>query len=309
MFKNLVLYRIAPEWQPTYLHLADAEAQLRKQRFHPCMPSQAASCGWVEPSGAATNGPLVAVISGQWHLKLKTETKMLPTAVVKRRATEMATAIEKDTGRKPGRKQFKTLCEQATHELLPRAFTREGFIRVWISPDTHWLVMDCASAKNAEAAVILLMAALPGFGLLPVQTHMSPSAAMSLWLGGGEAPQGFTVDQDCELKKPADKKRSVRYIGQDLAAKEVQEHLQNGKEPTRLAMTWKGRVSFVMTDAWQLKRLNFDDLVFESTRGASLSAEDLFNADAAIFCGEICQMMADLVDAMGGEKNSEEKTE
>lgn len=304
VFKNLVIYRISPEWQPSGLSLISTEAELSKQRFNPCTPGQSNSFGWVEPSGVA-HGPLVERVAGQWHLKLKTEAKLLPTAVVKRRAEEMAAAIEKETGRKPGRKQVKSLREEATVELLPKAFTRESFMRVWISPGARWLALDCASAARAADAVTLLVKALPGFAVTPVQTHMSPSAAMALWLASSEAPQGFTVDQDCELKSPANKKRSVRYSGQDLGAKEVQEHLQEGKKPTRLALTWNSRVSFVVTDAWQLKRLDFADVVFECNRGTLLSDEELFGADAAIFTGEVTQLLGRLVEAMGGDGDGE----
>jgi recombination associated protein RdgC len=296
MFKNLLIYRINPEWQPSGLSLIAAEAELSRQRFQPCAPSQPSSCGWVEPCGMAYS-PLVERVAGQWHLRLKTETKLLPAAVVKRRADEMAAAIEKETGRKPARKQLKTLREEATLELLPKAFTREGVVRVWISPDDRWLALDCTSAARAEDAVTLLVKALPGFAITPIQTQAAPSDAMAMWLSDGEAPQGFTVDQDCELKEAADKKGGVRYVGQDLGAKEVQEHLHAGKKPTRLTLTWKGRVSFVLTETLQLKRLNFDVV---SARSTTPKDEDVFSADAALFTGETKQLLADLVEAMGG---------
>jgi len=297
MFKNLLIYRIGPEWQPD---LVATEAALATQRFTPCGASQAQSSGWVEPRGAA-HGPLVESIGGQWLLALKTEAKLLPASVVKRRAEEIAAAIERDTGRKPGRKQVKDLREQAAFELLPQAFTREGVIRVWIDPKAHWLVLDCASAKRAEDAVSLLVKSLPDFALTPVQTQMSPAAAMALWLVEGQAPEPFTLDRDCELKAPDELKSAVRYARHALDIDEVRGHIQAGKQPTRLALTWRGRVSFVLTESWQVKRLAFDDGVFESTSGAGLSAEESFDADVAITTGELRQWLVDLLMALCGE--------
>jgi recombination associated protein RdgC len=62
-------------------------------------------------------------------------------------------------------------------------------------------------------------------------------------------------------------------------------------------MTWNDRVSFVLTDSLQLKKLDFLDGVF-----AGRPADDEgFDADAAIATGELRQLIPDLVEALGGE--------
>lgn len=297
MFKNLLIFRIDAGWRPDP---AEAEAALATQRFTPCGASQPQSSGWVEPRGVA-HGPLLEQVGGQWLLVLKTEAKLLPAAVVKRRAEEIAAAIERDTGRRPGRKQVKDLREQAAFELLPQAFTREGLIRLWIDPQARWLTLDCASAKRAEEAISLLVKTLPGFALAPVQTQMSPAAAMALWLVEGEAPAPFSLERDCELKTPDEMKSAVRYARHALDIDEVRAHIQAGKQPTRLALTWRGRLSFLLTESWQIKRLAFDDVVFESTREAGLAPEEAFDADAAITTGELRQWLPELLEALGGE--------
>jgi recombination associated protein RdgC len=93
----------------------------------------------------------------------------------------------------------------------------------------------------------------------------------------------------------------VRYARHALDIDEVREHIAAGKQPTRLAMTWNGRVSFVLTEAMQIKRLAFDDVVFESTRGSKNHADDGFDTDAAIATGELSQLIPDLVQALDGE--------
>ena len=42
--------------------------------------------------------------------------------------------IEAKTGRKPGKKHAKELREEVVRELLPKAFTRQAAITVWIDP-------------------------------------------------------------------------------------------------------------------------------------------------------------------------------
>lgn len=295
MFKNLIVFRVGPDWSAS---LADATAALDKLRFVPCAASQQISSGWVPPRGE-DHAPLIESIDGQWLLRLMVEQKVVPGAVIKRRADEIAAKIEQATGRKPGRKQGKEIREQALHELLPMAFTKLAGIKVWISPRQRVLVLDTASAKRAEDVVTQLVKALDGFAVLALQTQRSPVAAMSDWLQSGEPPRHFSVDRDCELKSADEMKSTVRYVRHGLDIDEVRGHIQAGKLPTRLAMTWQGRVSFMLTETMQLKKLGFDDVVFEGPGGAR--AEDGFDADAAIATGELCQLIPDLIEALDGE--------
>jgi recombination associated protein RdgC len=91
----------------------------------------------------------------------------------------------------------------------------------------------------------------------------------------------------------------VRYSRHSLDIDEVRQHIATGKQPTRLAMTWNSRVSFVLTETMQIKKLSFLDVVFE---GKQVEGEESFDADAAIATGELSQLIADLIDALGGEQ-------
>ena len=297
MFKNLIVYRLVPEWEPD---VAAAEAALDAARFSPCGATQPVSAGWVEPRGVA-HGPLIELIGGQWLLKLQTESRMLPGSVVKRRIDEIAAQIEQQTGRQPGKREKRELKEQATQELLPQAFTRQGATRVWIDPEARALLVDAGSVKRAEDVVTLLVQALPGFGVRPLQTNLAPATAMAAWLTEGEAPLPFILERECELKSVDEMRSVVRYARHNLDIDEVREHIQAGKLPTRLALGWQGRVSFVLTDTLQLKRIAFDDVVFESTKGSQTAPEESFDADAAIATGELAPLIGELIEALDGE--------
>jgi recombination associated protein RdgC len=131
-----------------------------------------------------------------------------------------------------------------------------------------------------------------------VQTQLAPATCMAQWLSSRDAPPGFTVDQDCELKTPDDRKSSVRYARHTLEIDEINQHITEGKLPTQLAMTWNSRVSFVLNDKGQVKKIKLLDVVME---GVKESGEDGFDADAAISTGELSQLIPDLLDALGGE--------
>jgi recombination associated protein RdgC len=296
MFKNLILFRIGPDWSAS---LEQVEAALDGRRFVPCGASQPLSTGWIEPRGKG-HGVLVESVGGQWLLKMMVEQKVLPGSVVKRRVDEISEHIEQTTGRKPGRKESKEIKDQATLELLPMAFTKQGAMLVWIDPAEHLMVVDASSPARADDVVSALVQALPGFALQPIHTAVSPQAAMSEWLVSGEPPAAFTVDRDCELKSTDEMKSVVRYARHGLDSDEVRQHIiTQGKVPTRLALTWSDRVSFMLTDTLQLKKIAFLDGVYEGQSGGS---EDEFDADAAIATGELGQLIPDLLDALGGEQ-------
>ena len=293
MLKNMTVYRIAAAWTPDLEGLADG---LARQRFVPCSATQPLAIGWVEPRGEA-HAPLIETIGGQWLMKLQVEKKLLPSSVVKRRIEERAAQIEQSTGRKPGKRETKDLKDEVVLELLPMAFTKQSSIPVWIDPESRTLVVDAGSQSRADEVVTALVKATEGLSVMLLQTTVSPAVAMATWLGTGEAPQGFSIDRECELKSADEMKSVVRYARHGLDTENVRQHIEQGKLPTRLAMTWNSRVSFVLSDSLQVKKLSFLDVVFEG-----VTAQDGgFDADAAIATGELRQFIPDLVEALGGE--------
>jgi len=274
--------------------------RLEKALFVECGATQAVSAGWVPPRGQP-HGPLVEIVGGHRLLTLMVERRLLPGAVVKRRVDELAQQVEHETGRKPGKKLKKELKDQATLELLPMAFTKRASFKVWLDPKRGLLMVDAGSAARADEVVTQLVQTLDGLAVAPLHTAQSAAVCMADWLSTGEAPAGFTVDRECELKADDETKAVVRYARHRLDTDEVRQHIQAGKRPTRLALTWQGRVSFVLNDAGQIKKLDFLDVVFEN-RPSRTDADEAFDADAAIATCELVQLIPDLVEALGGEQ-------
>jgi recombination associated protein RdgC len=298
VFKNVMVYRIVSGWSATQAQLEEA---LESARYVECGASQEKAVGWVEPRGEA-HGPLVEIVGGQWLLKLMIEVKTVPGSVVKRKVQDQLAQIEATTGRKPGKKEKREISEDARLALLPMAFTKQSSVTVWIDPKAQLLVLDCASQAKADEVMTGLIKAVDGLAVLLVNTQTSPAAAMSTWLSTHEAPQGFSVDRECELKAADESKAVVRYTRHALDTDEVSQHIAMGKVPTRVAMTWNDRVSFVLTEALQLKKLAFLDVVFEgSPASPGDRKDDGFDADVAIATGELVQLIPDLLEALGGE--------
>ena len=289
-----MVYRIAEGWRPS---LEQIEQALDAERFVPCGASQEKSVGWVEPRGEA-HGPLVEAVDGQRMLKFKMETKGVPGSVVTRKAKERSAHIEATTGRKPGKKEMRDIKEDVKMSLMPMAFSKESSVWVWIDPVANLLVMDAGSQAKADEVVTMLVKSLAGLSVTLLNTEMSPQAAMASWLIAQESPAAFSVDRECELKAADESKAVVRYVRHPLDTDEVKQHVESGKLPTRLALTWEGRVSFSLTEALQLKKVSFLDVVFEAT---STEKDEGFDADVAIATGELRKLLPDLLQALGGE--------
>jgi recombination associated protein RdgC len=199
---------------------------------------------------------------------------------------------------------MKELREAVQQELMPRAFTRRRKMYAWIDPVGGWLGVDAPSQTRAEDLLEVLRQTLDTLPLSLVRTERSPAAAMAGWLAG-DAPDSFTIDRDTELRSVADEKAAVRYMRHALDGDDVRDHLAAGKLPTKLAMTFDDRVSFVLTKKTEIKRLNFLDVVKEQIDDKETDAQALFDAGFALMTGELRRLLPAVVDALGGELKRE----
>lgn len=294
-FKNAQTYRLSTEWPITAEVLHE---QLARKPFHPCGSQDFESRGWVSP---CDGGELVHAIGDDWLICLQSEAKILPPAVINKEADERADEIEEQQGYKLGRKQMKELREQVTTELLPRAFTRIRKTFAWINVGAGWLVVDAASEKKAEDVLELMRHSLDTFPVALLRTERSPMSAMADWLAG-EAPEGFTIDQDFALQSIAEDGARATFKGHDLEDTHVIEHLEAGRLPIKLAMTFDDRISFVLTDRGALKRIDFLDVIRDQAAADEHEdAQALFDAEFALMTGELLRLLPAIVGAMGGE--------
>ena len=298
-FKNLQIYRLPTPWN---IELAKFDELLSRAPFNRCPSNEPLSKGWISPR---RDDSLVFSLGGQWLIALAVEQRLLPSSVVNDEVKDRAEAMEAQQGYAPGRKQLKELRERVTEELMPRAFTRRSSTFVWVDPKNGWFCVDASSPGKAEEVIEHLRHCLDEFPLTMLHTQVSPTSAMADWLAGGEAPAGFTIDRDCELKAAGEEKAAVRYVrhpldGDEIAG-EIKAHLASGKLPTKLALTWDERISFILSEKLEIKRLAFLDLLMEQAEKTAEHADEQFDADFALMTGELARFLPQLIAALGGD--------
>jgi len=294
-FRNLQVYRLPAPWAMTADQLTSA---LAPQTFEPPASNELLRQGWVAPRGASE--PLVHNVAGQFLLHLVTEKKVLPAKVINQVAAARADELEEQQGFRPGKKAMRELKERAADELLPRAFPIRSAVAVWIDPKNGWLVVDAASPAKADDVIKLLLKAVDNMPLESLRVQRSPVAVMTGWLEADQAPYGFTIDQDATLRATGESRAQVGYKSHTLEPDDIRRHIAAGKQCTRLAMTWNDRISFVLTDSLAIKGVKPLDVIKEGGAPA-YDAQERFDGEFTLMAGELAKMLADLVEALGGE--------
>ncbi|SAL54947.1 recombination-associated protein RdgC [Caballeronia telluris] len=294
-FKNLQLHRLPVRWAVTPDQL---ETWLAAHAFAPGNTVEMQAHGWASPRD---DGALVYSTHRQMLLVYRAEKKLLPASVVNQVTKARAAELEEQQGFKPGRKQMRELKEQVTDELLPRAFSIRRDTRVWIDTVNGWLAIDAASPTLADEVRSLLVKSIDRLPLDTLRVARSPVSAMTEWLLSGEAPGGFTLDQDTELRATGEGNATVRYVGHALDVDDMRRHIEGGKQCMRLAMTWNDRVSFVLTPSLTLKRVSPLDVIKEASDPTAQNDDERFESDFTLMTAELARLFADLADALGGE--------
>ena len=290
-FRNLTVFRLKSP-----IDAAQINAALENAILQPCLPSSTQSIGWISPRQTDV---LAHVVNQQILIALGVEQRLLPASVIKQHVHDRAKTIEENEGRRVGRREIRELSEAVTAELLPRAFIRKRTTFCWIDPVHGWLVIDTAASAKADELIEHLYRTVDGLLITPFKTHQSPASAMTGWLAEGEAPAGFTIDQNAELQSA--EHATVRYAKHTLDGEDIPQHIAAGKVVTQLGLTWADRISFVLNEKLQIKRLSFLDILKEESETQAKNEEERFDIDFTLMTGELAKMLDETVSALGGE--------
>lgn len=291
-FKNVFIFRTDISITADILN-----DKLALKPLLPCGGLNKQSQGWVPCHG----DKIVHGANKQLLFSLGLEQKLLPATVVNRFAKERVADIEAQQGYKVGRKEMKELKEAITEELLPRAFALQRSTYAWLDTANGYLVVDAASSTKTEEFLMLMNKTLDNLSYKQLHTKISPVSAMTDWLASKNAPVGFSIDRELELRATGESKATIRYANHALEGDEIMKHIAAGKRVTRLGMTWNDRISFVLTEQMQVKRIEFLDIIKEESSQVAVDADELFELDFALMTGELAKMIMDLTLALGGE--------
>lgn len=300
-FKNLAIYRFT---EPFTLAPEALEQKLQQQPFQPCGGHDEFSFGWTSPLGKASDA-LVHANNGFMMICAKKEEKVIPASVINEMLQEKISEIEEREARKLPGKERTRVKDELIFELLPRAFSFSRKTYAYIDSQGGWIVVDAASPKKAEDVLSLLRKCLGSLPVVPIGASLKPASVMTHWLLHHDAPKDVLIEDECELRSPEEEGAIIRCKRHDLALPEIKNHLDNGKQVIKLAMSWAERLSFVLDENLAVKRLKFLDLIQE--QAADVEAVDdveQFDADFSIMSAELAQFFPRLLELFNAEDNA-----
>lgn len=294
-FRNLKVFRLTSHWADNIESIA---AALNGHVFAGSDDLSATAQGWVPPRDS--DDCLAVAVGGQYQLALRLEKKLLPATVINQEVKARAVLLEGEQGYRPGRKQLKDLKQTVTDELMPRAFRIARDIAVWVDPVNRWLVVDAASSGQTEEVLSALGKSMYPYPVEPLQLSHSVAGLMTSWMIAGNAPEGFTLDPESQWQSSGDSAGVIRYVRHELSPEAITRHVESGYQCTRLALTWQDRISFVLTDTADCKRVTALDLLQErSNADAGLTPEEKLDSDFTLMTAELNQLLAALLPALG----------
>lgn len=294
MFKNARIYRLGTPFGHDAVAL---EALLAARRFRPCGPVETAAMGWTAPLGEET-AALVHGVGACLLLCARKQERLLPSAAVAEAVDERIAEIETGEARDVGRAERRALREQVVTEMLPRAFTRSRRTLLYVDTQTHWLVVDAGSEKQAEEVLSLLRQTLETLPAKPAAPQRPPAGLLTAWLLEGGAPADFVPADACELRDAEDSGSVIRCKGQDLGSDEILNHLRAGMQVVKLALDWDERLSFVLAEDLSLKRLRVGEALLDDLDAGDDPAARL-DAEFALMALQLRELIARLDSLFG----------
>lgn len=297
-FKNLMVYRLSRE---VALSAEEMEKQLSAFSFTPCGSQDMSKTGWVSPMGSHSDA-LTHTANGQIMICARKEDKILPSPVIKQALQSKIEKLESEQARKLKKTEKDSLKDEVLHTLLPRAFSRFSQTFMWIDTVNGLIIVDCASAKKAEDTLALLRKSLGSLPVVPLTMESPIELTMTEWVRSNDMPAGFALQDEAELKAILEEGGVIRCKKQNLIGDEIAVHIENGKLVTKLAVDWQERIQIVLSDDGSIKRLKFSDLIRDQNE--DIDREDFaarFDADFILMTGELAALIANVIEALGGE--------
>ncbi|MBE0506687.1 MAG: recombination-associated protein RdgC [Marinospirillum sp.] len=281
------------------------EKALAKKPFRPCGSQEMKSLGWSSWDDQSDSLVVTTRLNGKddhFLLTLKIEERDLKSKVVNEALSKKIAEIEKNEGRKVGRKEKQQLKEEVVQELMPRAMTSSSFVFAWIDAAKGRIIIDQTSDKKCESLLNLLRECLGSLPVVPLRTMEDPIQAMTRWINN-KAPKGFSLGESCTLVDAAISSNTVNIKGQDLACDEVVHHIEQGKCVKKLAMAGKD-LSFTLDDRMIFSGIRVDESVLqelEESLGESMDDKNAyFEGTFAIVVDATQNLLDQMIDHLGG---------
>jgi recombination associated protein RdgC len=218
-----------------------------------------------------------------------TDRKRVPASVLKREVERRIAQAHARLGRQPNKGERQQIKDDATADLLARAFAVRSTALAYFDATLRMLVIGTASESAAGNVIRTLRAAL---GSLPVESVGMPLGAENVLKGiakrgeCGDFRAGESVDFVDAAEGGTAKLRRFDIPGPESAA-----IIEDGSDVASIELTYAERVTFVLDSQCRVTRLRLPDLEESATPG---DARDDFAGRFALLVLEVRELVKGL---------------
>lgn len=261
-FRNLTLYQLPADYIAR-LTVDAIDAAVSALPLRELTGLSMATFGWLPHEHLG--GGYTYAHGNRVLIRLGMLKRLLPTPVINQALHDKLASIRAEENRDIGAKERRRLRDEIVTDMIPRAFPVRSSTQAVLDLRTGLLWVDTASGTTAEAVIVMLREALGSFPAQPAHTDHSLRAIFTGWLSGADSPQdpALTIGTHCHLEDPVEGGARIAARHQEMFCEEIGEHLQAGKQCTRLELHLAERITFTLGDNLILRSITFGDAVFE----------------------------------------------
>ncbi len=294
MFRNARFFRFEGEWPKT----EDAvSAELDKCRFRPCGPLTERSSGWV-PVDTSGGDSLARRVNGADLIRLRTQSRVLPAAVINEALEERVEQFRSRMGEDPKPREKRRLKAELRDELMSKALVKSDHTWGYVDPKDKVIAVDVGSATRAERFIDYFKVPFDDLNIKPLASK-EPIGGLLTRIFLGDAPARFHVGRECRMRDAADAGSVVRWTNFDLTDPTIRNHVADGMHLTHLAVEYDNVLTCVIDQDGVLTKLKLvggDDADMQSDNEALARLD----AEFVLLTGTLRQLLSDLQKLLGG---------
>ena len=257
-FKNAIIYQIDNNDNNALLNRDRLEAAVKSVPFTACGSLDTEKMGWVSPYNDKNQNDFIIDVQGQLLLRIKKETKVLPSPVIKQALLEKIDKQEQALSRRLTKNEKAKLKNEVMIDLTSRAFSKYTYCWVWIDTVNKRIIFDASSFKQAEDILSVLRRELGALALTPFYIERPLDQILTTWVREKLKFAHFILGDQAELKDPLEGNGIISCRNQEITSDEMMIHFDSGKRITKVKIIDERGVNFSICNNDTFKQIKFE---------------------------------------------------
>jgi len=310
LFSNILAYRHSNAFD---LH-KDLEAinqALASKRARLPGKMELNAVGFTEPVGE--EGSFIERISPMAYVfAFNLAERMIPGKIVRQQVAARVKKIEKEQERKVYAREKQQIKDEVLNKMLPQAFIDQKITYGMVLGP--YVLIDSSSAKRGEDILCTLRECIGSMPVRPVAVTTTPIDAFTRWFTGTDDPVRFSLTGDFKANARTDESDFVNGKGTSPKDEGLSDLvLEHDRRVTLLGLNWATSTgesaSFTVNEMIGIKGIKWPESLSEMAADQVGEEDDedarrvtLLRTTLILLGAELKTLLADLLDALGGEQ-------